>query len=62
MDVAEAEGVGGIDENDVVIACQAAVLEAVVEEDHVGLRMIVEDLAAAGDAVGVDVDGDFQFL
>jgi hypothetical protein len=56
-DAGGAEGFSGVAEEDVEVALEAAVLEAVVEDEDVGV-VFLDGGAAALDAVGVDDDGD----
>ena len=52
-----AEWVLAIDEEEVEAVAEAEVLEAVVEEEGVGL-VVADGVASGFDAVGVDKDGD----
>ena len=53
-----APGMGGVEQYEVEVAGEAAVLEAVVEQKNIGLRLVFEDKQPAGDAIGLGVDGD----
>ena len=56
-DVLVAERVLSVDEEEVEAVAEAEVLEAVVEEEGVGL-VVADGVASGFDAVGVDKDGD----
>ena len=56
-DVLVAERVLSVDEEEVEAVAEAEVLEAVVEEEGVGL-VVADGVASGFDAVGVDEDGD----
>jgi hypothetical protein len=56
--VAVAERLGGADQQKVVVAAGAAVLEAVVEDERVHVGPIAQDGCGAGDAIRVGVDRD----
>src|SRR5205814_8357461 len=58
VDVVMAEGIGGVDEDEIDVAGEAAVLEAIIEQKNIGLRLVFEDKQPAGDAIGLGVDGD----
>jgi hypothetical protein len=51
------EGVLAVDEEEIEAVAEAEILEAVVEEEGVGLVM-ADGVAGGFDAVGVDEDGD----
>jgi hypothetical protein len=51
------EGVLAVDEEEIEAVAEAEVLEAIVEEEGVGLVM-ADGVAGGFDAVGVDEDGD----
>ena len=52
-----AEWVLSVDEEEVEAVAEAEVLEAVIEEEGVGL-VVADGVASGFDAVGVDEDGD----
>jgi hypothetical protein len=56
-DVAVAEGILAIDEEEVEAVAEAEVLVAVVEEEGVG-AVVADGVAGGFDAVGIDEDGD----
>ena len=57
QDVLVAEWVLAVDEEEVEAVAEAEVLEAVIEEEGVGL-VVADGVASGFDAVGVDEDGD----
>ena len=57
QDVLVSEGVLAVDEEEVEAVTKAEVLEAVVEEEGIGL-IVSNGVAGGFDAVGVDEDGD----
>ena len=52
-----AEGVLAVDEEEIEAVAEAEVLEAVIEEEGVGL-VVADGVAGGFDAVGVDEDGN----
>jgi hypothetical protein len=52
-----AEGVLAVDEEEIEAVAEAEVLEAVIEEEGVGL-VVADGVASGFDAVGVDEDGN----
>ena len=57
QDVLIAEGVLAVDEEEIEAVAEAEILEAVVEEEGIGL-VVADGVASGFDAIGIDEDGD----
>lgn len=58
MDVAIAEGLRGVDQDEVEVALGSAVLEAVIQEKAGDLGLAAQDRRGGGDAIGIGFDDD----
>ena len=56
MNVAVSKRVHGVDENQVEITGQTAMLKTIVQNEAIDLAVITKDGAAAADAIGIGVD------